>query len=73
MWAATLYPAEDGVAVDGKIVRDLPASVQDKLHPESHTQRAAQYKPIARTLSAAKRVVTGTSQMLVRVRTRAGE
>jgi hypothetical protein len=73
VWAATLYPAEDGVAVDGKIVRDLPASMQDKLHPESHTQRAAQYKPIARTLSAAKRVVTGSSQMLVRVRARASE
>ncbi len=61
VWAATLYPAEDGVAVDGKVVRDVPASVQDKLHPQSHTQRAAQYKPIARTLVPAKRVVSGTA------------
>jgi hypothetical protein len=68
VWAATLSPAEDGAAVDGVAVHDLPASAQDKLHPQSHTQRAAQYKAIARTLSPAKRVITGAAQMLVRVR-----
>jgi hypothetical protein len=70
VWAVSLYPADDGVAVDGKIVRDLPATAQDKLHPQSHTQRAAQYKPVARTVSPTKRVVNGSSQMLVRVRAR---
>ena len=68
VWAATLYPADEGVALDGKLVRDLPASALDKLHPQSHTQRAQAYKPIARTVSPAKRVVNGTSSMLVRVR-----
>jgi hypothetical protein len=68
VWAVTLYPADEGVALDGKLVRDLPASVVDKLHPQSHTQRAQVYKPIARTVSPAKRVVNGTTQMLVRVR-----
>ena len=68
VWAVTVYPADEGVALDGKLVRDLPASALDKLHPQSHTQRAAAYKPIARTVAPAKRVVNGTSSMLVRVR-----
>jgi hypothetical protein len=68
VWAATLYPADEGVALDGKLVRDLPASALDKLHPQSHTQRAQLYKPITRTVAPAKRVVNGTASMLVRVR-----
>jgi hypothetical protein len=70
IWAVTLYPADEGVALDGKLVRDLPQSALDKLHPQSHTQRAQLYKPIARTKSPAKRVVNGSSSTLVRVRAR---
>jgi hypothetical protein len=70
VWAVTLYPADEGVALDGKLVRDLPASAIDKLHPQSHTQRAQAYKPIARSVTPAKRVVNGSSTMLVRVRAR---
>jgi hypothetical protein len=68
VWAVTIYPADEGVALDGKLVRDLPASALDKLHPQSHTQRAAVYKPIARTTAPASRVVNGTSTALFRVR-----
>jgi len=68
VWAVTIYPADTGVSVDGKLVRDLPATAVDKLHPQSHTQRAAEYKPIARTVAPAARVVEGTSTMLIRVR-----
>ena len=68
VWAVTLYPADEGVALEGKLVRDLPASALDKLHPQSHTQRAQVYKPVARTLAPAKRVVEGSSTTLVRVR-----
>jgi len=68
VWAVTLYPADEGVALDGKLVRDLPASAQDKLRPQSHTQRAVPYKPMARTVVPAKRVVNGSASMLVRVR-----
>jgi hypothetical protein len=70
VWAVTLYPADEGVALDGKLVRDLPQSALDKLHPQSHTQRAQLYKPISRTKSPARRVVNGTSSTLVRVRAR---
>ena len=69
-WAATLYAAEDGVALDGKLVKDLPASAQDKLRPQSHTQRAQPFKPIARTVAPAARVIDGSNSMLVRVRER---
>ena len=68
VWAVTIYPADEGVALDGKLVRDLPPSALDKLHPQSHTQRAQAYKPIARTVAPAKRVVNGQTSMLVRVR-----
>lgn len=68
VWTATLFPADDGVAVDGKLVRDLPASALDKLRPQTHTQRVAAYKPIARTIAPATRVVDGSQSMLVRVR-----
>ena len=68
VWAVTLYPADEGIALDGKLVRDLPATAQDKLRPQSRTQRAQAYKPIARTVAPAARVVEGTSTMLVRVR-----
>jgi hypothetical protein len=68
VWAATLYPADEGVALDGKLVRDLPASAQDKLRPQTHTQRASVFKPLHRTVAPAKRVVNGQASMLVRVR-----
>ena len=68
VWAVTLSPTDEGVALDGKLVRDVPASVADKLHPQSHSQRAQTYKPIARTVSPTARVVNGSASMLVRVR-----
>ncbi len=67
VWAVSLYPADEGVALEGKLVRDLPPSAMDKLRPQSHTQRVQVYKPIARTTSAAKRVVNGSATTLVRV------
>jgi len=68
VWAATIYPADEGVSLDGKLVKDLPPSAQDKLRPQTHTQRASSYKPLLRTISKAKRVVNGAASMMVRVR-----
>jgi hypothetical protein len=70
VWSATLNPADEGVAVDGKLVRDLPPSAADKLRPQTHTQRVQPYKPISRTVAPASRVIDGTQSMLVRVRAR---
>lgn len=70
VWSVTLYPADEGIALDGKLVRDLPISALDKLYPQSRTQRVSTYKPISRTKSPAKRVVSGTASTLVHVRAR---
>jgi hypothetical protein len=70
VWTATLNPADEGAAVEGKLVRDLPPSAADKLRPQTHTQRVQPYKPIARTVAPASRVIEGAQSMLVRVRAR---
>jgi hypothetical protein len=67
VYAATLSTADDGVAIDGVLVKDLPASALDKLSPGSSTQRSAAYKAMARTVSPARRVVNGNASLLVRV------
>jgi hypothetical protein len=67
VYAVSLYSSDEGVALDGKVVRDLPASALDKFHPASTTQRVATYKPVARTLSPAARVVDGSVTVLVRI------
>lgn len=67
VWAVTLSVADEGAAVDGIVVKDLPASAQDKLRPGSRTQRATAYKPVVRTTSPAKRVLNGSATLLVRI------
>jgi hypothetical protein len=70
VWAVTLYLADEGIAIDGKLVKDLPPSAQNKLRPQTRTQRTTTYKPLARTVAPANRVVVGSSTLLVRVRGR---
>lgn len=67
VYAVSLYGADEGVAVRGIAVKDLPASAQDKLHPQTTTQKVEAYKPIARTLSPAKRVVNGTASVMIKI------
>src|SRR5690606_4481399 len=67
VWVATLYDAGDGVEVDGKRVRDLPASAQDRLRPRTSTQRAQLYRPLSQTLTPARRVIVGGVPMMVDV------
>ncbi|HTJ45567.1 MAG TPA: hypothetical protein VL463_25860 [Kofleriaceae bacterium] len=67
VYAVSLYSADEGVAVDGVVVKDLPASALDKLHPGATTQKASAYKPVARTISKAARVVNGSVTVLVRI------
>ena len=67
VWAASLYVAEDGVSMDGKVVRDLPPSAADKLRPGSRSQRALPFRPVARTVAPSKRVLNGSATLLVRV------
>jgi len=67
VWAITLYAPDEGVAVGGVVVKDLPASMHDKLRPGTRTQRAAAFKPMARTQVKARRVIGGGSTLLVRI------
>jgi len=67
VYAVSLYGADAGVAIDGIAVRDLPASAQDKLHPQTTTQRADEYRPIARTTSPARRVVNGSASVMIKI------
>jgi hypothetical protein len=67
VWAATLYLPEEGVAVEGIAVRDVPASVLDKLAPGTRSSRALPFRPMSRSLQNAKRVIGGGATMLVKV------
>jgi hypothetical protein len=63
----TLYTAESGVAIDGTLVRDLPASALDRLAIGSGTERSSPYKAIARSTAPSTRVLNGAKALLVRV------
>ena len=67
VWAVSLY-TEDGLAYQGKALRDIPASVQDKLRPGTNSQKVQNYRPVVRTLSPTKRALSGAATTMVRVR-----
>jgi len=60
-------PTRRGRGALSTVVRDAPVSVIDKLAPSSRTPRALPFKPMARSLQPAKRVIGGSASMLVRV------
>jgi hypothetical protein len=67
VYAVTLYTANEGAAIDGKIIRDLPSSALDKLHAGAATPRVETYRPIARSTSKASRVINGKQSILVKI------
>ena len=67
VYAVTLYTAEEGAAINGKLVRDLPASALDKLYNGSSTAKATQYHAIARSTAPSQRVLMGHAKVLVKV------
>jgi hypothetical protein len=67
VYAVTLYTANEGAAVSGRIVRDLPSSALDRLHTGAATTGVKSYKAIARSTSKASRVVNGKKTILVKV------
>ncbi|HEU5059360.1 MAG TPA: hypothetical protein VFU21_22660 [Kofleriaceae bacterium] len=70
VYAVTLYTADEGAAIDGKIIRDLPSSALDKLHTGASTPRVETYRAIARSTSRANRVINGKQSVLIKVRDR---
>ena len=67
VFAVTLYSAEEGVAMDGRLVRDLPASALDRLRPGSRSPRAEPYQPVARSVYPSRRVINGDQSILVKI------
>jgi len=67
VFAVTLYTAESGVAINGKLVRDLPPSALDRFHGGSRTQRSSAYKQIVRTTAPSSRVIDGGKSILIKV------
>jgi hypothetical protein len=68
VYAVTLYTAEEGAAIDGKVIRDLPSSALDKLYTGSATPRLETYRAMARSTSKAPRVVNGKQSVLVKIK-----
>ncbi|MBT8492723.1 MAG: hypothetical protein KJO07_06655, partial [Deltaproteobacteria bacterium] len=66
-YAVTIYTANEGVAIGGQLVTDLPPSVADRLHPRSSTPRTKVYRPMARSVVPAKRVINGKVSTLIKV------
>jgi hypothetical protein len=69
MFAVTLYTADEGVAIDGKLIRDLPASAADKMKKATRTDpdTTSVYQPLFRSLVKSDRVINGGQSILVRV------
>jgi hypothetical protein len=67
VYAVSMYGAEQGASVDGIAVKDMPASVADRLHPGTSTQHVDDYRAIARSTSPASRVVNGLATAVVKV------
>ena len=66
VWAVSLY-TEDGLAYEGKALRDIPASVQDKLRPGTKSQKVQSYRPVVRTVSPSARALSGSASTMVRI------
>jgi hypothetical protein len=67
VWAVTVHAPEEGAAVDGIAVRDLPPSAQDKLRPAATAQRVTAFRAMARSLAPSKRVLNGGASLVARV------
>lgn len=67
VYAVTLYSAQTGAAIDGKLIRDLPASALDRLSTRTHTPSLTTRTAQSRTTLPAKQVIKGSHSILVKV------
>ena len=67
VFAVTLYTADEGVAVEGQVVRDLPASALDKIKTGSTSSEMPSYQPISRSTFKSSRVINGRQAILVKI------
>jgi hypothetical protein len=67
VFAVVITTADEGIAVDGKLVRDLPASALDKFKISSGNQKSSPYQVVARSTYPTRRVIEGSESLLVKV------
>ncbi len=67
IYAVTLYSAEEGAAVDGRLIRDMPASALNRMRSVTHVPSLTTRRAQSRSLFPAKRVVEGSASLLVKV------
>jgi hypothetical protein len=68
VFAVTIYSADEGVALNGKLVRDLPASAADKLKTTTRTGVASTHRAMAQSTKKSSRVINGGQALLVKVK-----
>ena len=67
VYAVVIQAADEGAAIDGKLIRDLPSSAADKLYPAARGGRAEPYKVVTRSTYPSKRVLNGSQSILVKI------
>jgi hypothetical protein len=67
VYAVVIQAADEGAAIDGKLIRDLPPSAADKLYPAASGGRAEPYKTVTRSTYPSKRVLNGSQSILVKI------
>jgi hypothetical protein len=63
----TVQTPDEGAALHGRLIPDLPASALDTLRPANETRRADSYRIAERTVFSSKRLVSGRQELTVAV------
>ena len=67
VYAVVIQAADEGAAIDGQLIRDLPASAADRLYPAATVNRAEPYKVVSRSTYPSRRVLNGSQSILVKI------
>ena len=67
VFAVIVETADEGIAIDGKLIHDLPASALDKFKQRTTTGRSTVYRPASRSSYPTARVIDGAGRILVKV------
>ncbi len=65
--AVVMATADEGIAVDGKLIRDLPASALDKFKVSSANPDSSVYHVVSRSSFPSSRVIDGSKSILAKV------
>jgi hypothetical protein len=70
MMVVTVYTPDEGIAVDGRIIPDLPLSALDTARPGANTHRGDSYKAVFRAVVPSRQVVIGRQELAIKVQDR---